>query len=456
MASRTAATCLLQLVLGCSTADGLETSSGDTGGPPETPEPPELIPDADGEVCGLDIFGWRTDCEVDGQISYENPLDSGQYLDIAPFLGNDSTFACCEGKPSQATADAACVQRCTKQLCDIAENIYDQIAHENGWHCAVGCSFDHDGCMAGIPVQQFPHPPLGDDYPHEVTVSCEATNVEPRNLDGTFAFISDGDISQELCVPETQAAGFSPLGSLVANTAREDTGTYAFATWWIGAEKGQQGTIDVTAELGYTVRPCGDGECLELTRLDASVPAGPYAGLSVQSADISLVAVSEPPVIDRTGGFELPAGSLQFVLTATVGDIPLVVTRTNTTAARGRVNHAADLFEVTDLRFGYEESDFGAELRLDLVASHTNRAPQAAIRRLDIPLDCDEPVVLQAASVDPDDDPMRHYWWTPLGMIQAPAAELVLRPGAHFVVLVSADDRGAHDATSLTLKRSCT
>jgi hypothetical protein len=204
------------------------------------------------------------------------------------------------------------------------------------------------------------------------------------------------------------------------------------------------------------VRPCGDQECLELTRMHASVPAGPYAGLSVQSADLSLVAVSDPPVIDRTGGFEFPAGSLQFVLTASVGDIPLAVTRTNTTAAQGRVNHAADLFEVTDLRFGHEESDFGAELQLDLVASHTNRAPHAAIRRLDTPLDCDEPVVLQAASVDSDDDPMQHYWWTPLGMFQAPAAELVLRPGAHFVVLVSADDRGAHDATSLTFERSCT
>jgi hypothetical protein len=40
-------------------------------------------------------------------------------------------------------------------------------------------------------------------------------------------------------------------------------------------------------------------------------------------------------------------------------------------------------------------------------------------------------------------------------MIQAPTAELVLRPGTHFVVLVSVDHRGAHDATSLTYERSC-
>jgi hypothetical protein len=411
------------------------------------------MPDPAGEACGLEVFGWKTECEVYGQISYENPLEPGQYLDTAPFAG--PTVACCEGKPSQATADAACVQSCKKTLCDIADNIYDQIAQENGWHCTRGCDFDHDGCMAGMPVQQFPHPPSGDDYPHEVTVSCEATNVEPRNLDGTFAFITGGLVDPKKCDPDTQAAGFFPLGSLVANTAREDIGTYAFATWQLGAEKGQQGTIDVTAELAYAVRPCGDQECLELTRLDATIPAGPYAGLSVQAADLSLIAASDPPVIDRTGGFEFPVGSLQFVLSATVGDVPLAITRTNVTAARGRVNHAADLFEVTDLRLDYEESDFGAELRLDLVASHTNRAPQAAIRRLDTPLDCDEPLVLQAASVDPDDDPMQHYWWTPLGMVQASATELVLPPGVHFVVLVSTDDRGAHDATSLTFERSC-
>jgi hypothetical protein len=161
-------------------------------------------------------------------------------------------------------------------------------------------------------------------------------------------------------------------------------------------------------------------------------------------------------VIDRTGAFSFPAGSLQFVLTATVADQPLAITRTNATAVQGRVSHAADLFEITDLRLAYADSDFGAELRLDLVGAHTNRAPQAAIRRLENPLACDEPVVLYAASLDPDGDSMQHYWWTPAGMFQAPTAELLLTPGPHFVVLVSVDDRGAHDATSLTYKRSCT
>lgn len=390
-------------------------------------------------------------------MSYENPLDPGQYIELPPFTG--PTLACCEGQPSQATADAACVERCTEQLCDIARNIYDQIAQENGWHCTQGCTFDMEGCLAGIPVQQFPHPPLGDDYPHAVTVSCEATNVEPRHPDGTFAFIESPVNSTfydpPMCDPGAVAAGFLPLGSLVANTAQEDAGTYALATWWTGPEKDQQGTVDVAAELAYAVRPCGEEACLELTRMHASIPAGPYAGLSVQSADLALIGVSEPPVIDRTGGFEFPAGSLHFALTAMVGELPLAITRTNATAARGRVNHAADLFEVTDLRLAYEDSDFGAELQLDLVASHTNRAPRAAIRRLDAPLDCDEPVVLQAASVDLDDDPMQHYWWTPTGMVQAPTTELVLPSGAHFVVLVSVDQHGAHDATSLTLKRSC-
>jgi hypothetical protein len=314
--------------------------------------------------------------------------------------------------------------------------------------------------MAGIPVQQFPHPPHGNDYPHEVTVSCEATNVEPRNPDGTFAFIelpvNINYYDPEPCGSAPTGAVVNALGSLVANSAQQDAGTYAFATWWLGEEQGQQGTVDVAAELEYAVRPCDGGECLELTRMHASVPGGPYGGLTVQSADLSLVAVTVQPLIDRAGGFELPPGSLHFVLTATVGELPLAIARTNATTARGRVSHAADLFEVTDLRLAYEDSDFGAELRIDLVTSHTNRAPHAAIRRLDSPLDCDEPVVLEAASMDPDDDPMQHYWWTPAGMVQAPTAELALPPGAHFVVLLSVDHRGAHDATGLTYERSCT
>jgi hypothetical protein len=455
MLQRTLPTLLLSsLVLGCSTADGLDPGSSDTGGPPDPLEP---APAPDGSACGGETFGWWTDCVVSGQVSYENPLDPGQYLELEPFVG--PTFGCCEGKPDQATADEACVERCTKQLCDIAKNIYDDIARENEWSCTQGCTFDMTGCLAGIPVQQFPHAPFGDYYPHEVTVSCAAMNVEPRTPDGTFTFVTTGLVNPETCgdPPEAQAAGLLPLGALIANTAQEDAGTYALASWWTGTgeEKSQQGTIDVAAELAYAVRPCGEEECLELTRMHASIPEGPYAGLSVQSADLTLIAVSEPPVIDRTGGFEFPAGSLHFVLTATVGEASLAITRTNTTPARGRVSHAADLFEVTDLRLGYEESNFGAELRMDLVAAHTNRAPRAAIRRLDTPLDCDDPVVLQAATVDLDDDPMQHYWWTPNGMVQAATAELVLPTGAHFVVLVSVDQHGAHDATSLTFKRSC-
>jgi hypothetical protein len=316
-----------------------------------------------------------------------------------------------------------------------------------------------EGCLAGIPVQQFPHPPLGDDYPHEVTVSCEATNVEPRHPDGTFAFIelphNSAYLDPRKCPDAFMRAGLEPLGSMVANSAHEDAGTHALAQWWAGTEQGEQGTIDVTAELAYAVRPCGTAECLELTLVHASIPPGDYGGLTVQSAELTLIGVSEPPVIDRTGNFVFPPGSLHFLLTASVADVPLAITRTNATATGGRVSHAADLFELADLRLGYEDSDFGAELRLDLVATHTNRAPEAAIKRLHNPLECGEAVVLEAASVDPDGDPMQHYWWTPAGMFQAPTAELVLPRGSHFVVLVSVDHRGAHDATSLTYKRSC-
>jgi hypothetical protein len=97
---------LLPLLLGCSTADGLG-GSGDTGEPPVPPDP---LPAPDGQSCDEQTLGWHTECEVLGQIEYENPLDPGQFLELAPFTG--PTLTCCEGNPSQAEADAACVQRC--------------------------------------------------------------------------------------------------------------------------------------------------------------------------------------------------------------------------------------------------------------------------------------------------------------------------------------------------------
>lgn len=445
---------LLPLVLGCSTADGLDDGSGDTGEPPVPSDP---LPLPEGQSCDEQTLGWRTQCDVLGQISYENPLAPGQFLDLPPFTG--PTLACCEGHPNAADADAACVSTCIEQLCRMAEDIYDDIADENGWYCTTGCQFDYQGCVAGNPVQQFPHPPFGEDYPHMVTVSCEGTNVEPRHPDGSFEFIDSPQNyyydDPELCGLPLDMQGYAPLPAIVANAAREDSGTSALATWWYGADQGKEGTSEMEATLEYAVRPCESDECLELGRLHATVPAGLYGGLSVQSAAVELVSTTAWPKIDRSGGFQFPAGSLHFVLIASVSDVPFAITRTNGAPVQGRVSPSADLIELTDLRLPYADTDFGAELRLDLVGAHLNRAPKAAIRRLENPLHCDQPVLFTTASVDLDGDPMQHYWWTPSGMIHGSTAELVLPAGMHTIVLVSTDDRGAHDATSLSYKRSC-
>ena len=452
---RSTSVALLLTALACSTADGLDTGSSGAGGQ-ATDGPDEPLADPHGEECGPDVIGWQTECNFVGQISYENPLAPGEFLDIDPFEG--TMAACCEGAPSITTADSACVDACIAELCRIAKNIYQQIAHENDWHCTQGCQFDTEACLAGIPVQQFPHPPLGDNYPHEVTVTCEATNVQPRHPDGVFAFIdipdNHGLNDPPDCDPKREA-GLGP-DSLAANTVIDDAGSYALATWWTRTSGGQQSSSDLEVQVGYRLYPCDNAECVELTHFDAAIPAGSYAGLEVQSGKLTLVAVTAQPTVDRTGRFEFPAGSLHFVLTADIADARLTTTRTNATTTPGRVSPAIDLFELTDLQLHYEDGELGAELKLDLAGSHTNRAPRAAIRRLDLPLGCDEPVVFEAASVDPDGDAMQHYWWTPGRMTNASTTEVVLSPGSHRIVLLSVDGRGSHDATSLAFTRRCT
>jgi hypothetical protein len=199
---------LLLTALGCSTADGLDPGSGGTSG--QAPDDPlQPTPEPEGEACGSDVLGWQTDCHFVGEISYENPLALGEYLELDPF--EDMAFACCEGAPSTNTANSACMDLCRAELCRIAGNIYRQIANENGWHCTQGCDFDTDACLAGIPVQQFPHPPSGDDFPHEVMVSCEATNVEPRRPDGAFEFLDIPENKEwndpDVCDPMAPPAG---------------------------------------------------------------------------------------------------------------------------------------------------------------------------------------------------------------------------------------------------------
>jgi len=234
---------LLFTTLACSTADGLDTGGGGGGTGDQDPEDPDKpAADPHGDACGPEVIGWQTDCTFVGQILYENPLAPGEHLELEPFEG--TTVACCEGAPSTATADSACVDVCVAKLCRIAKDIYQQIAHENEWNCIQGCGFDTEACLAGIPTQQFPHPPSGNDYPHEVEVACEATNVQPRHPDGVFEFIDIPENHEyndpQDCRPDP-GAGLEPLGSLAANTVVDDAGSHARATWWTGGERGPTG-----------------------------------------------------------------------------------------------------------------------------------------------------------------------------------------------------------------------
>src|SRR5262245_61064245 len=143
---RSTSASLILTALACSTADGLDTGSGSGAGTGDD-GPNKEDPDPYGDACGPEVVGWETDCNLVGQISYENPFARGELLELVPFEST-TMVACCEGAPSITTADSACMDLCIAELCRIAENIYQQIAQEHGWLCGFGCEFDTAGCLA--------------------------------------------------------------------------------------------------------------------------------------------------------------------------------------------------------------------------------------------------------------------------------------------------------------------
>lgn len=432
-------------------SEGGEGADDESGG-----EPP---PDENGDQCGDDIRGWQTRCMVEDATAQAGDKDEG--IPGAPAPGYETgRMLCCEGNPPVPTADAGCDAICQVEVCEAA-----MIDHMNRCESCgpFNCGFDMSDCLAGgshtqtvtclTPVQ-FP-------YSYTLTASCSAFNNEERHDDGSFWFLDEPDNitgnDPPTCGPIGDF-GHSPPRGLGQYKGSESDGTGARVTWSMADVVGEESSDALDVRFEYAILPCADASnaCLELTSLELTLPTTEALGMTITDARLTVVGVTEAPVMERDDGFHFSDGSLRVLLRAQVDGFPLRLEGWNAGIVRGRVSPAGDQFSLTGLRFEFEDSVITAALEIGVQGQYDARRPEAQITHVSAPVACAEPVTLLATSWDDDGDELTHTWWIrDVGTFSGPMVDVVLPAGEHDVMLTSFDPSGLFDSATLRYSRRC-
>ena len=247
-----------------------------------------------------------------------------------------------------------------------------------------------------------------------------------------------------------------PLGVLTDHIGVDDSGMQATLAWDFDGTPGADSTTAVAADLAYSLRQCGSGTCVALASLEASTETLTVGGHAVDSARISLVGTSVTPALKHGGTFTYPAGSLQAILDVEADGSNITLFSTNSSPARGRHQPENDILSISNLQFTYTDIFLSGTLSVDISASYENRPPLAAIRTLSNPKGCSALSSFQAASAEPDGEPMTHVWWAPgHGTGTGPVFDIDLPSGQHPIVLVSSDNAGGQDVEVVMIGSNC-
>lgn len=414
-------------------------------------------PDAHGDQCGSDVFGWETPCFINSATVQKSQNGNTQDIPV-PFTDATHGQLCCEGKPSIATADQGCEDICMREACEAARIDHMSQCDACGpWDCG----FDMSNCLAGGSHDQTIAClwPLGVGQ-YTLTVECDAMNNAVRNEDGSFNWIEDpNDTSndRDLCNTPMNLE-HDTFGALAQYSGSSSTGTTARVEWSLGASGGIESADEVDVEFGYGLVPCNglDDLCLSVRTLKLSLPTTEVLGMTITGAQLIATSFQREPTIERGEDFSFPAESIEVILRAEVDGNLLVLTGHNMDTATGQLAPAGDSFSLSDLRFGFEDSILSATLEVNIQGGYDEHAPTALIQRMAAPSACAEPVVFAAASYDADDEPLEHRWWVPgMGSFSGPLLEVALPAAQSRVVLTSFDPSGRFDIEGLTYTRSC-
>jgi hypothetical protein len=441
---------------GAGTDDGGGTGGESDGADDESAgDPPG--PDPQGDQCGGDIHGWETLCFIEDLEATAS--DGREILGLPPVGGHTARTLCCEGHPSIAEANAGCDGYCMLEICEAA-----LAAHLAGCQtCAwKNCGFDMTDCLDGGAHDQtlacFSPPYYGS---YTLTTSCTAFDNEPRNPDGSFAFLEQPidvqDTAPPVCNPTSDLELDPPRGlGQYAGSAAD--GTEARLRWSMADMSGQERSEDLGVSFEYAIMPCTftSTDCMALTNLELTLPTTTALGMTITKARLSVVAVEEAPMIEHGEHFRFSDGSLRVLMQAHVDGIPLVLAGTNVGSPSGHISPDGDQFSISGLRFEHVDSVISAALEIDIQGQYDARRPNAQITRTSAPDRCDEPVSFLATSWDADEDPLVHTWWIrDIGSFSGPLLELPLPAGEHDVMLTSRDASGLFDAETLRYARTC-
>jgi hypothetical protein len=474
------------VVLGCSTIDGGNHGDGswsgggtsapppwDGGGADDTagePDGPEY-----GQSClpgpeGTDYFhGWRITCNaLSSSRGFVNPADS-VYVEVQDLSGPFESI-CCGGSSPVEEADADCQALCMELVCEAARVQHVAWAVEAssvgmGGDCldfTDACGFDFEACLTGMPHEQVGQP--GNLFSYLMIAECEAVHDQQVSPWGTHGPHWDWielpneptNDSAPVCAPLPVPPPGPPERSPEMELEGEP-GTTITLHWALAAgPSGTEQSLDAEVGLAYSVGPCAEGECFSLSRLDVTLPDGIHHGFSLANLHVILEEATPAVPISTSGHFAFGPRTIHMTTSFTANGVPIVITGHNAGTAQGVALPTAGVMSLTDLAFAFDDGLIAATLELDVLAAYVQHGPEASIEVVDAPADCAAPVMLEAVTVDLDDDPLTHVWWVPpwfLGTGEVWTA--LLPPGQHGIYLTSIDSSGRADSTAMRYVRAC-
>jgi hypothetical protein len=440
-------------------AEGSATAGEDGGGADDESgdEPPDPPPDENGDECGGNVVGWETRCMA--EVVTATASDKGDIPGV-PGVGAETGRAlCCEGNPPIELADARCEDICQLELCEAAKLDHMKRCDSCG---PFDCGFVMTKCLAGGAHEQLVtcRTPAQFPFSYTLTASCSAINNELRNPDGSFLFLQDPNEDFDdpaICRPSENLEHDPPRG-LGQYKGSESEGTVARVTWSMADAGGEQQSEELDVLFQYAILPCAapSSECMQLTALELTLPATEVLGMTLTRARLSVISVTEAPIIERGDRFHFSDGSIRVLMEAHVNGFPLVLSGWNVGMPQGRLSPGGDQFSLTDLRFEFEDSVVSAALELAIQGQYDARRPNAQITLTTAPTSCAEPVALLATSWDDDEGPLTHSWWIRgVGKLEGTLVEVVLPAGEHDVMLTSFDPSGLFDTETLRYARRC-